>query len=273
MSEIKLFENPSFGSVRFLPEGDSFWIVGADVLRALEYAESSITSPNKIFDLVPEEWKGQKPILTPGGTQQMLCLSEQGLYFFLGRSDKPKALPYQKWVAGEVIPSIRKTGEYIIEKAEISKDFSLTDLIRARKEILSVCFEGNQLALALDKTLVKLTGHSALQEAEAQLIAPQQQQLYTPTEIGKSIEPPVSAVQANKLLAAMGWQIKAGDKWEAVGDGVAHAVYVDTGKAHSSGTPIRQLKWTADVIFAVQAYVDSKRQIDSAMQAFVNSRG
>jgi len=42
----------------------------------------------------------------------MLCLTEQGIYFFLGRSDKPKALPYQKWVAGEVIPALRKTGHY-----------------------------------------------------------------------------------------------------------------------------------------------------------------
>lgn len=42
----------------------------------------------------------------------MLTLSEQGLYFFLGRSDKPKALPFQKWLAGEVLPAIRKTGKY-----------------------------------------------------------------------------------------------------------------------------------------------------------------
>lgn len=37
---------------------------------------------------------------------------EPGLYWFLGRSDKPKALPFQKWIYGEVLPSIRKTGGY-----------------------------------------------------------------------------------------------------------------------------------------------------------------
>lgn len=42
----------------------------------------------------------------------MLTLTEHGLYFFLGRSDKPAALPFQKWLAGEVLPSIRKTGAY-----------------------------------------------------------------------------------------------------------------------------------------------------------------
>lgn len=39
----------------------------------------------------------------------MIVITEQGPYFFLGRSDKPKALPLQKWVAGDVLPSIRKT--------------------------------------------------------------------------------------------------------------------------------------------------------------------
>ena len=42
----------------------------------------------------------------------MLCLTEQGLYFFLARSDKKAALPYQMWVADKVVPSIRKHGFY-----------------------------------------------------------------------------------------------------------------------------------------------------------------
>jgi hypothetical protein len=50
----------------------------------------------------------------PGGNQEMLCLSEQGLYFFLGRSDKPLVLPFQKWIAGDVIPAIRKKGFYAV---------------------------------------------------------------------------------------------------------------------------------------------------------------
>jgi hypothetical protein len=84
--------------------------VGKDTTEAMGYERFD----SHLFDKVPEEWKGTKPIRTPGGTQNMLCLSEQGLYFFLGRSDKPAALPFQKWIAGEVIPSIRKTGSYAL---------------------------------------------------------------------------------------------------------------------------------------------------------------
>ena len=251
--ELRLFESTE---VRFIPENESFWVVGKDVLNALEY--SGDYNPSRAFDTIPEEWKGMQPIHTLGGIQQMLCLSEQGLYFFLGRSDKPKALPYQKWIAGEVVPSIRKTGEYKVEKVIQKTPHSLEDQILARKAILSICYEGNQLALALDKTLVKLTGCSALREAEVQLIAPQQQPLYTPTEIGKSLNPICSAAKVNKYLENMGWQTRVNKTWEATGDGIKSAIYLDTGKQRSTGVPIRQLKWVADTIFAVQSYINSK---------------
>ena len=124
----------------------------------------------------PEDWKGIKPIDTLGGTQQMICLSEQGLYFFLGRSDKPKALPYQKWIAGEVVPSIRKTGEYKLEKPQDFKPTAL-ETFEIMSRVLATCYEGNQLTLALDKCCKRLTSLSALRETETELIAPKQEQL------------------------------------------------------------------------------------------------
>ena len=83
--------------------------VAKDVTRALEYSSTNVT---ELCRHVPEEWKGSRRIATPGGEQEMLVLTEQGLYFFVARSDKPGALPFQKWLAGEVLPSIRKTGRY-----------------------------------------------------------------------------------------------------------------------------------------------------------------
>jgi prophage antirepressor-like protein len=94
--------------VRKLDLDGEVWFVGKDAAEALGYEKFN----SHLLDKVPEEWKGMKPIHTPGGIQDMLCLSEQGLYFFLGRSDKPAALPFQKWLAGEVVPAIRKQGFY-----------------------------------------------------------------------------------------------------------------------------------------------------------------
>jgi prophage antirepressor-like protein len=84
------------------------WFVAKDVAEALEYGRFD----SNLLLHVPEEWKGTNPIRTPGGEQELWCLSEPGLYFFVNRSDKPKALPFQKWVAGEVLPAIRQTGGY-----------------------------------------------------------------------------------------------------------------------------------------------------------------
>ncbi|WP_157672698.1 Bro-N domain-containing protein [Achromobacter denitrificans] len=97
--------------VRVVVRDGEPWFVAQDAMASLEYATNS--KPAKVMAHIPEEWKGVNPIHTPGGEQQMLCLSEPGLYFFLGRSDKPKALPFQKWLAADVVPQIRKTGAYV----------------------------------------------------------------------------------------------------------------------------------------------------------------
>jgi anti-repressor protein len=101
---------------RFVMVDGEPWFVAKDVAKALEYGEDS--SVSVLFKGVPEEWVRVNPIsvnLKDGREQvrDMLCLSEQGLYFFLARSDKPKAIPFQKKIAGEILPSIRKYGAYM----------------------------------------------------------------------------------------------------------------------------------------------------------------
>lgn len=89
-------------------------IVAKDVAEALGYEWNGAARVAH----VPEEWKVVTSVVTTFGTKDTICLTEQGLYFFLGRSDKPAALPFQKWLAGEVLPSIRKTGGYQAKTAQ-----------------------------------------------------------------------------------------------------------------------------------------------------------
>jgi anti-repressor protein len=85
------------------------WFVAKDVAERLGYTWKGVagTIPH-----VPEDWRGVCSIQTPSGAQDMAILSEQGLYFFLARSDKPAALPFQRWIAGDVMPALRRTGAY-----------------------------------------------------------------------------------------------------------------------------------------------------------------
>ena len=117
------------------------WFVARDVAEALEYSAATVNNNiSNLFGNVPSMWSANKRIIvrSENGTEQgreMLCLMEQGLYFFLGRSDKPKALPYQMWIAGEVVPSIRKHGAYLTPQLQEELIANPDLLIRLAQEL------------------------------------------------------------------------------------------------------------------------------------------
>ena len=118
----QVFKNDHFTVRSITDENGEIWFVARDIAQALDYSKESLKNTIKLFKNVPGIWRDRKRItVTSDKTrarpyQDMLCLTEQGLYFFLGRSDKPSALPFQMWIAGEVIPSIRKHGMYLTPK-------------------------------------------------------------------------------------------------------------------------------------------------------------
>lgn len=113
-AEIIPFEfESSSTSIRVIEIDGEPWFVAKDIAEALEYQRFD----SNLMASIPSEWKGTNQIRTPGGLQDLWCLSEPGLYFFVLRSDKPKALPFQMWLAGEVLPSLRQRGYYGTLKA------------------------------------------------------------------------------------------------------------------------------------------------------------
>lgn len=102
--------------VRVIMVDEQPWWVAKDVAEALGYTWSGTSRVAH----VPEQWRGVTTVVTHNGEQEMITLSEQGLYFFLGRSDKQSAIPFQMWIAGEVVPSIRRTGAYGIGSKKLS---------------------------------------------------------------------------------------------------------------------------------------------------------
>ena len=125
--------------------------------------------------------------------------------------------------------------------------YSPRELLDAAELIYqSAGLEGNQLTLALDKANTALTGKSLLALGEVQLIASTQERLLNPTELGKPLG--LSPRAVNSRLQAKGFQIKGVAGWELTASGKAlGGVYLDTGKKHSSGVPVRQIKWPATV--------------------------
>lgn len=106
---------------------------------------------------------------------------------------------------------------------------------------------GNQLTISLDNLVKAKTGESMLALTGTQLVAPQQKQLLNPTEIGRPLG--LSAIKVNRKLEDIGLQYKTEAGWQPTDLGLKRgAVLLDTGKRHSNGTPVRQLKWPCDIL-------------------------
>ncbi|WP_217424092.1 Bro-N domain-containing protein [Magnetospirillum sp. UT-4] len=81
------------------------WFVAADVCRCLEIG----TEQTRRLD---EDEKGLRTVQTPGGPQQMATVNEPGVYRLVFTSRKPSAERFKRWLAHDVLPTIRRTGGY-----------------------------------------------------------------------------------------------------------------------------------------------------------------
>ena len=112
MNELQVFRNQEFGSVRTLVINNEPWFVGKDVARALGYADTKKAVQRHVDD----EDKGRDETPTPGGTQNMVIINESGLYSLVLSSKLPSAKKFKRWVTSEVLPALRKTGNYQIKE-------------------------------------------------------------------------------------------------------------------------------------------------------------
>jgi len=107
-SKLRVYEDERFGRVRMVMGNDGEpWFVLRDICAAL-----GIEKPENVAGRIPDDEKGTRQVGTPGGAQNMVTVSEAGLYRVILRSDKPNTEPFRRWVTHEVLPAIRKTGSY-----------------------------------------------------------------------------------------------------------------------------------------------------------------
>lgn len=244
---IQVFENSGLGSVRVVMHNGEPWFVAKDVCDCLE-----LTNTAQTISYLDDDEKGVTTNYTPGGKQEMSMISEAGLYSLILRSRKPEAKAFKRWVTHDILPSIRKTGSYSVLSAPAKAEISVQSEVECALMILKAAgITGNQLAIAADNYYRKRTGISVIEASGVELVAPKQQQLLTPTQLGKELG--LSGRKVNLMLAGLGLQRRIGDVWEPTEDGKARgAVLMDTGKRHGDGAPVRQLKWPSDVVNALR---------------------
>lgn len=118
MEELKLFNNPEFGTIRVISIEDEPWLVGKDVAAALGYTDTDQALRRHVDD----EDKLTRNFDGSGQNRGMTIINESGLYSLVLSSKLPTARKFRRWVTSEVLPSIRKTGGYIQGQQELSPE-------------------------------------------------------------------------------------------------------------------------------------------------------
>ena len=79
--------------IRFVEKDDEWWAVAKDVAEALGYAKTE-----NMTKRLRAKYKGTAKWNTLGGEQEMVVLSEQGIYKAIMNSHKPEAEDFEDWV-------------------------------------------------------------------------------------------------------------------------------------------------------------------------------
>lgn len=138
MNEIKVFNNDAFGSVRTMDMEGEVWFVGKDVAEILGY-----TNPSKaLADHVDEEDKLNNESLSSLGQRGGWLINESGLYSLVLSSKLPTAKQFKRWVTSEVLPAIRKTGEYHVPQTYLD---ALKALVASEEEKERLALENEQM--------------------------------------------------------------------------------------------------------------------------------
>lgn len=156
MSSIQIFNNPEFGDIRTVDLNGEPWFVGKDIAAALGYS-----NPQKaIRDHVDALDKGVNEMDTPGGKQQMPIINESGVYSLIFGSKLEGAVRFKRWVTGEVLPTLRKTGSYTMPKLskEMQALFLLDDRTQKQEARLTALENTMTVDYSQQQTLKKAVG-------------------------------------------------------------------------------------------------------------------
>ena len=130
MNELQIFSNEEFGEVRTVTIDNEPWFVGKDVAAILGYA-----NPNEaIKDHIDKEDKLNSKTLSSFdldlGQRGGWLINESGVYALIFGSKLKSAKRFKHWVTSEVLPSIRKTGQY--QMPNLSKEMQAIVLLDTR---------------------------------------------------------------------------------------------------------------------------------------------
>ena len=183
-NNLEIFTNPEFGNIRIIEKNGEPWFIGKDVAEALGYEASR----NAITKHVDDEDKLTHQISASGQNRNMTVINESGLYSLILSSKLPNAKKFKRWVTSEVLPAIRKHGNYTAPKQE-SKSKSIDLEIRLNNSKARMASEYRRIAEMTDiKEYKHICQQKAVEVLAGMPLLPMEEvteKTYSATDIGK----------------------------------------------------------------------------------------
>ena len=122
VTQIQVFNNPEFGTVRTITISEQPYFVGKDVAEILGYSDTFGALKKHVDDEDKQNCQNDS-FETPRG---LTVINEAGVYSLIFSSKLQTAKQFKRWVTHEVLPDIRKHGMYISDKlrdaAQVDKE-------------------------------------------------------------------------------------------------------------------------------------------------------
>lgn len=213
MDELKIFNSSEFGEVRIIQDASkepTFRL--SDICRILSLRTSDVRS--RLDDDVVSTHPIQDRL---GRTQQVTFVNEDGLYDVILDSRKLIAKKFRKWVTSEVLPSIRKSGGYMVAKQDETPEAIMARALKIADETLA---RNNRRLRELEATTEIQAQTIGAQERELKVAAPKVKfyddtlasvDFLTISQIANELG--INADTLNKKLAECGIQHKQGKAW------------------------------------------------------------
>ena len=126
MNGLQTFNNAEFGQIRTVQLNNETYFVGKDVADALGYSNTR----DALAKHVDTEDKADVAIHDGSQNRNMTVINESGLYALIFGSKLESAKRFKHWVTSEVLPELRKNGQY--QMPNLSKEMQAIVLLDTR---------------------------------------------------------------------------------------------------------------------------------------------
>ncbi|MBA5724605.1 Bro-N domain-containing protein [Candidatus Liberibacter sp.] len=256
MLNIIPFEFESTKIRTVVDKDGSILFVAKDIAVALGYER-----PN---DAINDHCNGAvkyRPISDSlGRTQKARIIAEPDVYRLIMKSKLPSAQKFERWVFEEVLPTLRKTGSYAVPKNPKPQVY-MTGMLLKELRLLTdshaqlmrnAQIDDNQILISTSRVMESVLGVDPAKTLD--IPTPNNAQYYTATALGENLPVKLSGREVNKRLARMSFLLAEHEpsgkrRYILTPKGKDNGGRLfDTGKKHSNGSIVQQIKWEARVL-------------------------